>query len=161
MIKPWLASKNDYDEILLSWRGQARFLSIVKTLYPLVRLFLLVTIIPTSLAFAAAPAKPAPKAPAKPATKPAVKPQSKPMPNPTGQAEILKKYDLDRSKSLNVTEARTIQEAYAANPQDAVLKKYDTDKNGKISDAEVMKIIPPPPAPPKPKAAPKKPKKKK
>jgi hypothetical protein len=58
-----------------------------------------------------------------------------------------------------VTEARAIQDAFIANPQDPLLKRYDTDKNGKISDAEIMKIIPPPPAPAKPKAAPKKPKK--
>jgi hypothetical protein len=40
-----------------------------------------------------------------------------------------------------------------------LLKKYDTDKNGKISDAEIMKITPPPPTPKKPKPAAKKPQK--
>lgn len=115
------------------------------------RVFLCATVFFTPVAMAAPPAKPAPKAPAKPPVKAPAK--------PPGQAEILKKYDLDHSKSLNVTEARTIQDAFAANPQDPLLKKFDTDKNGKISDAEVMKIIPPPPTPAKPKAAPKKPKK--
>ena len=75
----------------------------------------------------------------------------------------MKKYDLDQNKILNVTEARTIQEAYKNNPQDPLLKKYDANKDAQLSDAEIMKISPPPPAPPKPKAAPKKaaPKKKK
>ena len=72
---------------------------------------------------------------------------------------MLKKFDLDHSKTFNVTEARTIQDAFIANPQDPLLKRYDSDKNGKISDAEIMKIIPPSPTPPKPKAGPKKPQK--
>jgi hypothetical protein len=108
---------------------------------------------------AEAPAKPAPKAPAKPQPKPAPKPQPKAPAVPAGLPDMLKKFDLDHSKTFNVTEARAIQDAFIANPQDPLLKRYDTDKNGKISDAEIMKIIPPPPAPAKPKAAPKKPKK--
>jgi hypothetical protein len=82
---------------------------------------------------------------------------------PAGPSEAMKKYDLDRNKILNVTESRMIQDAYKANPQDPLLKKYDINKDAQLSDAEIMKISPPPPAPPKPKAKPKKapPKKKK
>ncbi len=108
---------------------------------------------------AEAPSKPIPKAPGKPQPKPAAKPQPKAPSKPTGVSDILKKYDLDHSKTFNVTEARAIQEAYIANPQDPLLKKYDSDRNGKISDSEIMKIIPPPPAPAKAKPAPKKPQK--
>lgn len=110
---------------------------------------------------AEAPVKPAPKLPAKPQPKPAPKPQ----PKPAGHSEMLKKFDVDHSKTFNVTEARAIQDAYIANPLDPMLKKYDADRNGKISDAEIMKIIPPPPTPakpkPNPKPAPKKKQKKK
>jgi hypothetical protein len=140
----------------LSWRGIiCHSVPTMKLHTPLVTLLFCATAIVAPLAMAAPPAKPAPKAPAKPAPKPQPQAPAK----PAGQAEILKKYDLDRSKTFNVTEGRTIQDAYVANPQDPLLKKYDTDKNGKISDAEIMKIVPPPPAPAKPKAAPKKPKK--
>lgn len=148
----------------LSWRGVISHSHCIMKLHiPLATLLFCATAIVTPLVMAAPPAKPAPKAPAKPAPKAPAKPAPKPQPQapakPAGQAEILKKYDLDRSKTFNVTEGRTIQDAYIANPQDPLLKKYDTDKNGKISDAEIMKIIPPPPAPAKPKAAPKKPNK--
>jgi hypothetical protein len=104
------------------------------------------------LTFAEAPpAKPQPKAPAKPQAKPQAKAQGQ----PAGQAEVLKKYDLDKNRIINLSEAQAIQEAYEKNPQDPMLKKYDLDKNAKLSDGEVMKIVPPPPAPPKPKAKPK------
>ena len=109
------------------------------------------------LSFAETP--PAPKPPAKPAAKPqpkpAAKPQAKAPATPAGQAEVLKKYDLDKNKIINLSESQAIQEAYEKNPQDPMLKKYDTDKNAKLSDGEIMKISPPPPAPPKPKAKPK------
>ena len=101
------------------------------------------------LSFAETP--PAPKPP----VKPAAKPQAKAPATPAGQAEVLKKYDLDKNKIINLSESQAIQEAYEKNPQDPMLKKYDTDKNAKLSDGEIMKISPPPPAPPKPKAKPK------
>ena len=81
------------------------------------------------------------------------KPQAKPQAPAGGLAEFLKKYDLDKNKLINVTEAMAIQQAYKDNPQDPMLKKYDTDKNADLSDAEIMKISPPKPMPPKPKPA--------
>lgn len=105
-------------------------------------------------------ANPQPKPKPKPQPKPQPKPGAKPPAQPPGQAEMLKKYDLDQNRIINLSEAQTIQKAYQDNAEDPLLKKYDTNKDAKLSDAEIMKIVPPPPAPAKRKPAPKKPKKK-
>ena len=112
------------------------------------------------IALAEPPAPPKPPAKPQPKPQPKPKPAAKPAAQPGGLSEAMKKYDTDHNKILNVTESRMIQDAYKANPQDPLLKKYDANKDAQLSDAEIMKIMPPPPAPPKPKAKPKaKPKK--
>lgn len=100
--------------------------------------------------FAADPGKPKP--PAKPKAQAQPKPPAKPQPQAGGLDAVLKKYDLDKNKIINVEESAMIQEAYGNNPQDPTLKKYDTNKDSKLSDAEIMKISPikAPPAKPKP-----------